>query len=114
MAIDVLSDVLRVVRLSGAVFFTAEFSSPWAVESPPAEVMQFIARVGHVRLANQTAVASRLRVDVHDADRVAVSMRPRADERDVRELLRGRLRCEHRRRVECRVRFQQRHWVLLV
>ena len=31
---DVLSDVLRVVRLSGAVFFTAEFSSPWAIESP--------------------------------------------------------------------------------
>src|SRR5262245_28374742 len=34
---DVLSDVLRVVRLSGAVFFTAEFSSPWAVESPNPE-----------------------------------------------------------------------------
>jgi len=32
---DVLSDVLRVVRLSGAVFFTAEFSSPWALESKP-------------------------------------------------------------------------------
>ncbi|MBZ5537861.1 MAG: AraC family transcriptional regulator [Acidobacteriia bacterium] len=32
---DVLSDVLRVVRLSGAVFFVAEFSSPWAIESPP-------------------------------------------------------------------------------
>ena len=32
---DVLSDVLRVVRLSGAVFFTAEFTSPWAVQSPP-------------------------------------------------------------------------------
>ncbi|MFB3923803.1 MAG: AraC family transcriptional regulator [Terriglobia bacterium] len=31
---DVLSDVLRVIRLSGAVFFTAEFSSPWAVLSP--------------------------------------------------------------------------------
>ena len=39
MAIDVLSDVLRVVRLSGAVFFTAEFSSPWAVESPPPETL---------------------------------------------------------------------------
>lgn len=37
MAIDVLSDVLRVVRLSGAVFFTADFSSPWAVESPPSD-----------------------------------------------------------------------------
>jgi AraC family transcriptional regulator, alkane utilization regulator len=34
---DVLSDVLRVVRLSGAVFFVAEFSTPWAVESPPAK-----------------------------------------------------------------------------
>lgn len=32
---DVLSDVLRVVRLSGAVFFVAEFSSPWAIASPP-------------------------------------------------------------------------------
>ena len=39
MAIDVLSDVLRVVRLSGAVFFTAEFSSPWAIESPSPEAL---------------------------------------------------------------------------
>lgn len=31
---DVLSDVLRVVRLSGAVFFTTEFSAPWALDSP--------------------------------------------------------------------------------
>lgn len=31
---DILSDVLRVVRLSGAVFFTADFSSPWAIDSP--------------------------------------------------------------------------------
>ncbi len=36
---DVLSDVLRVVRLSGAVFFTAEFSSPWAIESPNPELL---------------------------------------------------------------------------
>jgi AraC family transcriptional regulator, alkane utilization regulator len=33
---DVLSDVLRVVRLTGAVFFAAEFTSPWAIESPAA------------------------------------------------------------------------------
>ena len=31
---DVLSGVLRVVRLSGAVFFTADFSTPWGIESP--------------------------------------------------------------------------------
>ena len=36
---DVLSDVLRVVRLSGAVFFTADFSSPWAVASPTPEML---------------------------------------------------------------------------
>ena len=30
---DVLSDVLGVLRLSGAVFFKAEFSAPWAIES---------------------------------------------------------------------------------
>src|SRR5262245_15815061 len=34
---DVLTDVLRVVRLSGAVIFVAEFSSPWAIESPPSK-----------------------------------------------------------------------------
>jgi AraC family transcriptional regulator, alkane utilization regulator len=36
---DVLSDVLRVVRLSGAVFFTADFSAPWAIESPIADML---------------------------------------------------------------------------
>src|SRR5687767_15738082 len=36
---DVLSDVLRVVRLSGAVFFTADFSSPWWLESPLPETL---------------------------------------------------------------------------
>jgi AraC-like DNA-binding protein len=33
---DTLSDVLRVVRLSGAVFFDNEFSAPWVAETPPA------------------------------------------------------------------------------
>lgn len=33
---DVLSDALCVVRLTGAAFFTARMSSPWAVGSPPA------------------------------------------------------------------------------
>jgi AraC-like DNA-binding protein len=39
---DVLSDVLRVVRLTGAVFFTAEFSSPWALDSPNPELLASI------------------------------------------------------------------------
>src|SRR6187402_2324305 len=45
MAIDVLSDVLRVVRLSGAVFFTADFSAPWAIQSPPGEALASIVKL---------------------------------------------------------------------
>ena len=30
-----LSDTLRVIRLSGAIFFSAEFTAPFAIESPP-------------------------------------------------------------------------------
>lgn len=34
MKADVLSDVLRAVRLSGALYFDFELSSPWVVEAP--------------------------------------------------------------------------------
>ena len=32
---DVLSDVLRAVRMTGAVFFSVEAKAPWAFEGPP-------------------------------------------------------------------------------
>ena len=35
MPADVLSDVLRAVRLSGAVYFDFELSSPWVAQAPP-------------------------------------------------------------------------------
>lgn len=35
-AVDVLSDVLRAVRLRGAVYFDVTASSPWVAEAPPA------------------------------------------------------------------------------
>ena len=49
---DVLSDVLRSVRLCGSVFFTAEFSSPWAVDSPNPELLATIVmpEADHVSL----------------------------------------------------------------
>ena len=34
---DVLSDVLRVVRLTGSVFFIGEFSAPWSINEPDAD-----------------------------------------------------------------------------
>lgn len=36
MSADVLSDVLRAVRLTGAVYFDFELSSPWVAQAPPA------------------------------------------------------------------------------
>jgi len=36
---DLLSDVLRSIRLSGAVLFRGEFSAPWAVAAPPARTV---------------------------------------------------------------------------
>src|SRR4029077_9808294 len=36
---DVLSEVLRVVKLEGALFFNGEFSAPWCLRSSPAAAM---------------------------------------------------------------------------
>jgi len=36
MSVDTLSDVLRAVRLTGAVFFSVDASTPWVAEAPPA------------------------------------------------------------------------------
>lgn len=36
LRVDTLSDVLRVVRLTGAVYFTIDGSAPWAAETPAA------------------------------------------------------------------------------
>lgn len=43
MKTDVLSDVLRAVRLTGAVYFDFNLSSPWVVEAPPSR--EIAARV---------------------------------------------------------------------
>ena len=34
---DVLSDMLRVIRLTGAIFFSARLSAPWSLQSPSSE-----------------------------------------------------------------------------
>src|SRR5215813_11750247 len=39
MAADALSDLLRTVRLTGAVFFEVAASDPWVAESAPREII---------------------------------------------------------------------------
>lgn len=35
MKTDILSDVLQAVRLSGAIFFDVQTSTPWVAQAPP-------------------------------------------------------------------------------
>ena len=50
MSGDALSDVLRTVRLSGAVFFLIEASAPWVIEVPDGETLApaLLPRAQHV------------------------------------------------------------------
>ena len=36
---DVLSEVLKAVKLGGAMFYNAEFSAPWCFCSPPSPIL---------------------------------------------------------------------------
>jgi AraC-like DNA-binding protein len=55
---DVLSDVLRAVRLTGAVFFAVEGTSPWALEGPTAVAIGPFIRPGVEHILQFHAVAS--------------------------------------------------------
>ena len=46
----------------------------------PAEVVQLVAGVWHVGLADEAAVAARIGIEIDDADRIGTSVRPRVDE----------------------------------
>ncbi|HEX6850811.1 MAG TPA: AraC family transcriptional regulator [Candidatus Polarisedimenticolaceae bacterium] len=58
MSQDTLSDVLRAVRLKGAVFFYIDGSSPWAAEAPPARELIPAIMPGAEHLMEFHAVAS--------------------------------------------------------
>jgi AraC-like DNA-binding protein len=40
---DVLSEVLRAVRLEGALFFNGEFSAPWCLTTQPSSIAPYVA-----------------------------------------------------------------------
>ncbi|HTP35085.1 MAG TPA: AraC family transcriptional regulator [Candidatus Acidoferrales bacterium] len=47
---DVLSEVLKVVKLEGAIYYNAEFTAPWSLRAPPSSVLapHFAPGGGHV------------------------------------------------------------------
>ena len=54
---DVLSDVLRTVRLSGAVYFDFELSTPWVAEAPPSREIAATVMPGAQRVIEYHLVA---------------------------------------------------------
>lgn len=57
VAADVLSDVLRSVRLTGAVYFDFELSSPWVAEAPASREIAAIVMPGAQRVIEYHLVA---------------------------------------------------------
>ena len=57
MKTDVLSDVLRAVRLSGAVFFHFDLSSPWVAEAPPSRQIAGVVMPGAQRVIEYHLIA---------------------------------------------------------
>ena len=54
---DVLSDVLRSVRLTGAVYFDFELSSPWVAEAPPSSEIAAMVMPGAQRVIEYHLIA---------------------------------------------------------
>src|SRR6186713_885378 len=54
---DVLSDVLRAIRLTGAVYFDYELTSPWVAEAPPAAELLKYVMPGSDRLIEYHVIA---------------------------------------------------------
>src|SRR5213595_2403279 len=48
---DVLSDVLRTIRLEGAIFLNGEMHAPWCVKVPPSAYVAQVLKPGAQRLA---------------------------------------------------------------
>lgn len=57
MSADVLSDVLRAVRLTGAVYFDFELSSPWVAEAPPSRSIAALVMPGAQRVIEYHLIA---------------------------------------------------------
>jgi AraC-like DNA-binding protein len=57
VAADVLSDVLRSVRLTGAVYFDFDLSSPWVAEAPPSREIAAIVMPGAQRVIEYHLIA---------------------------------------------------------
>ena len=73
MHVDALSDVLRVIRLSGGVFLEAQFSAPWCINGRISadDCKAFQVAPRHV-IASHFVASGQMRLQVGDGDAIDV------------------------------------------
>jgi len=70
-AMDVLSELLKVVKLDSAIFFNCEFSSPWCYRAPEAErAARLLSQRGRHVIIYHLLVRGRAYVQLEDRERV--------------------------------------------
>jgi AraC-like DNA-binding protein len=71
---DVLSEVLKVVKLEGAIYYNAEFSAPWIFRAPPSSVVvpYFSPGGGHV-IIYHLLTEGKCQVSLEGGDRIAMT-----------------------------------------
>jgi AraC-like DNA-binding protein len=70
---DVLSEVLKVVRLKGAMFYNGEFSAPWSLRSPPSRTFApYVATGAEHVIIYHLLTEGRAFVRLGDGERVAL------------------------------------------
>ncbi len=68
---DVLSEVLKVVKLDGALFYNAEFSSPWSFRSPPSHMLApYVAPVAKHLITYHLVIEGRAFARLENGERV--------------------------------------------
>jgi hypothetical protein len=71
---DVLSEVLKAVKLQGAVFYHGEFSSPWSFFAPPSKtVARHVTSASTHLIIYHFLTAGRASARLVDGDRVALA-----------------------------------------
>lgn len=70
---DVLSELLKVVKLDSAIFFHCEFSSPWCYRAPESKcAAQLLSQSGRHVIIYHLLVRGRAYVHLQDGDRVSI------------------------------------------
>ena len=71
---DVLSTVLKTVKLEGAVFYNAEFSAPWSFRAPPSrEVAPYLSRESRHVIIYHLLTHGRAYANLEDGQRIPLS-----------------------------------------